>query len=165
MLNVLDYQANACPLRVKNNPQTDSTRYHQDLRQLRKLGHKPPPHTSSRGQKNTHPRPSASLHACLQGSYSRPEGAPALCDDPRELCQPPGIHLKPLQRVISPSAPCPVIEVIFIKASLQPQKQDFFYQMSMWKQTHSSCIVQHTDNPFAFLVFVTDLFKVTITKC
>lgn len=59
-----------------------------------------------------------SVYVC-RVSYSRPEGAPALCDDPRELCQPPGIHLEPLQRVIPPSAPGPVIEVIFIKASLQ----------------------------------------------
>lgn len=61
----------------------------------------------------------ATLCACLRGSYSRPEGAPALCDDPCELCQPPGIHLKPLHWVISPSTPGPVIEVIIIKASLR----------------------------------------------
>lgn len=64
--------------------------------------------------------------------YSRPEGAPALCDDPSELGQPPGIHLEPLQRVISPSAPGPIIEVVFIKATLQARHK-FSCQISMWR--------------------------------
>lgn len=62
--------------------------------------------------------PPQTLHSCVQRIYSRPEGAPALCDDPSELGQPPGIHLKPLQWVIPPSTPGPIIEVIFIEASL-----------------------------------------------
>lgn len=53
--------------------------------------------------------------------YSRPEGAPALCDDPSELGQPPGVHLKPLQRVIPPSTPGPIVEVVFVEASLWAQ--------------------------------------------
>ena len=100
-----------------------------DLRQLRKTGTKPIPQNDSfqvsldKKIPILTARPSAALHACLQGSYSRPEGAPALCDDPRELCQPPGIHLEPLQRVISARTPCPVMEVIFIKACLQARNR------------------------------------------
>ncbi len=101
------------------------------------------------GRENPHPRTSATLHARLQGSYSRPEGAPALCDDPCELCQPPGIHLEPLQRVISPCAPGPVIEVIFIKATLQARnsrvEQNFIPDVHVETQTQSPCTVQCTD--------------------
>lgn len=80
------------------------------------------------------PRPPQSLRACLQRLYSRPEGAPALCDDPSELCQPPGIHLKPLQWVISPGTPGPIIEVIFIEASLWAKIRFLFQQ-----PTHLTC--------------------------
>lgn len=86
--------------------------------------------TSARKRKS--PR---SLRACLQRLYSRPEGAPALCDDPSELCQPPGIHLKPLQWVISPGTPGPIIEVIFIEASLWA-KIRFLFQKPMWNSQH-----------------------------
>lgn len=63
--------------------------------------------------------------------YSRPEGAPALCDDPSELGQPPGIHLKPLQWVIPASTPGPIVEVIFIEASLWA-KNTFLFSRSIW---------------------------------
>ncbi|MED6243700.1 hypothetical protein ATANTOWER_025403 [Ataeniobius toweri] len=62
------------------------------------------------------------LCECLQASYLRPKGAPALGDNPREFCQPPGIHLQPLKWVISPCTPGPIVQVIFIKASLQATK-------------------------------------------
>lgn len=74
----------------------------------------------------THRDVSCALRDHLRRSvhvYSRPEGAPALCDDPGELCQPPGVHLEPLQRVVSPCTPRPVIEVIFIEAGLQARKR------------------------------------------
>lgn len=45
---------------------------------------------------------------------SRPQGAPALCDDPRELGQPAGVHLQPLQRVVSAGAPGAVVEVVLV---------------------------------------------------
>lgn len=80
--------------------------------------------------------------------YSRPEGAPALCDDPSELGQPPGIHLEPLQRVISPSAPGPIIEVVFIKATLQARHR-FSCQMSMWRREDTI----HVNLCFAFFCF------------
>lgn len=80
--------------------------------------------------------------------YSRPEGAPALCDDPSELGQPPGIHLEPLQRVISPSAPGPIIEVVFIKATLQARHR-FSCQMSMWRRE----VTIHVNLCFAFFCF------------
>lgn len=54
--------------------------------------------------------------ACVD---SRPQGAPALCDDPRELCQPPGVHLQPLQRVVSASTPGSVVEVVLKQAGLE----------------------------------------------
>lgn len=50
---------------------------------------------------------------------SRPQGAPALCDDPRELGQPAGVHLQPLQRVVSAGAPGAVVEVVLVQAGLE----------------------------------------------
>lgn len=88
--------------------------------------------------------PPETLHAIVQRIYSRPEGAPALCDDPGELGQPPGIHLKPLQWVIPPSTPGPIIEVIFIEASLWA-KNRFLFQMSMWSSPSPHRHLTHQD--------------------
>lgn len=70
-----------------------------------------------RKKKNTRPAPPV-LPPCVCVD-SRPQGAPALCDDPRELGQPAGVHLQPLQRVVSAGTPGTVIEVVLKKAGLQ----------------------------------------------
>lgn len=50
---------------------------------------------------------------------SRPQGAPALCDHPRELGQPASVHLQPLQRVVSARAPGAVVQVVLVQTGLQ----------------------------------------------
>lgn len=50
---------------------------------------------------------------------SRPQGASALCDDPRKLGQPAGVHLQPLQRVVSAGTPGSVVEVVLIQTGLE----------------------------------------------
>lgn len=60
----------------------------------------------------------AADNARLQAPYSRPKGVPALRDDPGELRQPPGIHLDPLEWVVPPRAPGPIVQVIFVKTGL-----------------------------------------------
>lgn len=62
--------------------------------------------------------PPPCVHACVCVD-SRPQGAPALCDDPRELGQPAGVHLQPLQRVVSAGAPGAVVEVVLVQAGLE----------------------------------------------
>lgn len=96
--------------------------------------------------------PPQTLHPCLQRIYSRPEGAPALCDDPSELGQPPGIHLKPLQWVIPPSTPGPIIEVIFIEASLWANNR-FLFHKSMWSSlSPRRSKISHLLRPSVFIV-------------
>lgn len=76
--------------------------------------------------------------------YLRPEGAPALCDDPGELGQPPGIHLKPLQWVIPASTPGPIIEVIFIEASLWANNT-FLFSRFIWSSPSPHRHLTHLD--------------------
>lgn len=70
-------------------------------------------------KKRKNPRPAARLLLPCVCVDSRPQGAPALCDDPRELGQPAGVHLQPLQRVVSAGTPGTVIQVVLIQAGLE----------------------------------------------
>lgn len=77
------------------------------------------PTNDSSGSTRTSWLPQSAAHnARLQASYSRPKGVPALRDDPGELRQPPGIQLDPLEWVVPPRAPGPIVQVVFVKTGL-----------------------------------------------
>lgn len=122
---------------IKNIFKTDTTRIWENLHHTPLFPLQKSSQVSLGNKKIANVCISPCVSVCVHGFYSRPEGAPALCDDPRELCQPPGIHLEPLERVISPRTPGPVIEVIFIKTCLRARSRrmhgaQFYSRCTCW---------------------------------